>query len=227
MAPKDYRQLALAGLLFACDLALWHWSIRFTSVANATLFANFAPLFVTLGARVLFAENITPVFVAAMLVAFAGTTMVVGDSVRFSSTHLGGDFLGLATAVFYGGYMLSVKHLRRSLSTATIMFWSGLAACPVLLLAALLARENLAAQHLHGWSVLFALALLSQVGGQSLIAYAFAHLPASFSSLSLLLQPALAALLAWLILREPLSLLQAAGGAVILFGIAIARRANR
>ena len=225
--PKDFRQLALAGLLFAFDLSLWHWSIRFTSVANATLFANFAPLFVTLGARVLFGERITASFGAAMAVAFAGTAMVAGDSIRFSVRHLFGDILGIAAAIFYGGYMLSVKHLRRSFSTATIMFWSGLAACPALLLAAFLAQETLAAQHLHGWSVLLALALVSQVGGQSLIAYALAHLPASFSSLSLLLQPALAALLAWILLREPLGVLQAAGGAVILCGIALARSAGR
>jgi drug/metabolite transporter (DMT)-like permease len=223
----DYRSLMIAGLLFATDLALWHWSIKLTSVANATLFANFTPIFVTLGARVLFAEKITPVFIAGMVVAFAGTTMVASTSLRLSLEHLAGDFLGIAAAVFYGGYMLSVKHLRRSFSTATIMSWSGVSACPALLLAALVSREGLIPQHLQGWGVLVALALVSQVGGQSLIAYAFAHLPASFSSLSLLLQPAVAALLAWMILREPLGPLQAAGGAVILCGIWIASRARR
>ena len=87
--------------------------------------------------------------------------------------------------------------------------------------------ERLVPMHASGWIVLIALALISQVGGQSLIACAFAHLPASFSSLSLLLQPAVAALLAWIILAEPLSLFQAFGGAVILCGIAVAGRANR
>jgi drug/metabolite transporter (DMT)-like permease len=74
--------------------------------------------------------------------------------------------------------------------------------------------------------VLLALALLSHVGGQSLIAYALAHLPAAFSSVSLLLQPVAAALLAWLILSEALGLLQGLGGAVVLAGIAIARRGS-
>ena len=225
--PGEHRALIIAGLLFATDLALWHWSIRLTSVANATLFANFAPLFVTLGARILFAEKITLLFVAGMAAAFAGTSMVVGDSVRFSLEHLAGDFLGIAAALFYGGYLLGVKHLRRSFSTATIMSWSGLSACPTLLVAALLSGEGLLAQHLQGWIILLALALVSQVGGQSLIAYAFAHLPASFSSLSLLLQPAVAALLAWTLLDERLTSLQAVGGAVILSGIGIASRAGR
>lgn len=68
------------------------------------------------------------------------------------------------------------------------------------------------------------LALVSHVGGQGLIAYALAYLPAAFSSLTLLLQPAVAALLAWLLLGESLGAPQAAGGAIVLLGILVARR---
>ena len=38
----------LAGLAFAGDLAAWHLSILFTSVANATLEANLASVIVVL-----------------------------------------------------------------------------------------------------------------------------------------------------------------------------------
>lgn len=62
--------------------------------------------------------------------------------------------------------------------------------------------------------------------GQSLIAYAFAHLPASFSSMGLLLQPMIAALLAWGLLDESLQPMQALGGVVVLFGIVMARRSG-
>ena len=37
--------LTLAGLFFAVDLALWHWSTGFTSVPNSTLLVNLAPVF--------------------------------------------------------------------------------------------------------------------------------------------------------------------------------------
>ena len=37
---SDFLRLTAAGLFFAGDLAFWHWSIKFTSVANATLLAN-------------------------------------------------------------------------------------------------------------------------------------------------------------------------------------------
>lgn len=50
--------MLLAGAFFPADLAVWHWSIIYTSVANATLLANFAPIFVTLGAWALFASGV-------------------------------------------------------------------------------------------------------------------------------------------------------------------------
>src|SRR4051812_36580600 len=46
-ASTSWKLLLGAGLAFAGDLAFWHWSIRFTSVANATLLANLAAPFVT------------------------------------------------------------------------------------------------------------------------------------------------------------------------------------
>src|SRR3954469_11143137 len=44
----DWKRLGGAGLAFAGDLGFWHWSIRFTSVANSTLLANLAAPFVTI-----------------------------------------------------------------------------------------------------------------------------------------------------------------------------------
>jgi drug/metabolite transporter (DMT)-like permease len=217
----------LPGLLFAGDLALWHWSIRFTSVANATLLANLAPLVVTVAARVLFQERITPLFLAGMVLALAGAAMVVGQSVSLTGSHFTGDLLGLATALFYGGYMLSVKHARRRHPTVQVMIWTSLSACPVLVVVAAISGESLWPRDAAGWLGLLGLALVSQVGGQGLIAYALAHLPAAFSSVSLLLQPVVAALLAAVFLGEPLALLQGLGGTVVLAGIALAGRGGQ
>ncbi|ALG69791.1 membrane protein [Azospirillum thiophilum] len=223
----DYARLSLAGLCFAGDLAVWHTSIRYTSVANATLLANFAPLFVAPAAWFLFKERITGRFVVGMLMALAGAVVLMGQSFQLSPDHLFGDALGLLTAVFYAGYILSVGHLRAEFSTATIMTWSGVITAVVLLPLGLLDGEAMLPATVAGWLVLGGLALFSHAGGQSLIAYALAHLPASFSSVSLLLQPAAAAILAWILLDEPLGTLQAVGAAVILMGILLARRGSR
>jgi drug/metabolite transporter (DMT)-like permease len=77
-----------------------------------------------------------------------------------------------------------------------------------------------------GWWMLVGLALISHAAGQGLIAYALAHLPAAFSSVSLLSQPVMAALLAWVLLSEGLMPLQILGGLIVLAGIYLARRGS-
>src|ERR1051325_1149976 len=190
---REFLMIGLAGLCFVGDLSIWHWSLQFTTVANSTLLANCTPVFVTLGAWLFLAERITGVFVLGMALALAGATMLVRVSANLSPQHVLGDTLAVVAAVFYAGYLLTLKQLRRSFSTAAIMAWSGLVCCPGFLMVALLAGDTMLPATARGWQVLLALALLSHVGGQTLIAYAFGHLSASFSSVSLLLQPVVAA----------------------------------
>ncbi|MBI4324444.1 MAG: DMT family transporter [Chloroflexi bacterium] len=221
---SDYAQMAAAGFFFAGDLAFWHWSLQFTTVANSTLLLNCAPFLVTLGARLFLAEKVPFALILGMVMAVTGGGLLVGNSWQLAASHVLGDLLALATAVFYAAYLLMVKHLRRSFSTTSIMSWSGLVSCPILLVVAWLSGESVQAVTWAGWLILAALALVSHIGGQGFIAYALAHLPASFSSVSLLLQPVVAAALAWQLLHESLNALQIAGGIVILAGIAVAGR---
>lgn len=223
----EWGWLALAGACYAGDLATWHWSIKLTSVANSTLLANFAPVFVTPAAYLLFGERIRPAFLIGLVLAIAGAALLMSASLSLSTAHLLGDALALITALFYGGYMLVVSRLRSMFSTVTVMTWSTITTAVLLVPVAAGSGESLMATTAHGWVVLVGLALVGQVAGQSLIAYAFAHLPTSFSSVALLLQPAIAALLAWVILGEQLGPVQALGGAVVLAGIVIARRASQ
>jgi drug/metabolite transporter (DMT)-like permease len=219
---RDFLQLALAGLLFTGDLSIWHWSLQFTTVANSTLLTNITPIFVTIGAWFLFGDRITPSFVAGMALSIGGAALLVRSSVSLSPQNLLGDALSLVAAVFYAGYLLALKHLRKSFSTVTIMAWSGLASCTGFGIVAWLSGDKMTATTAGGWLVLVALALISHVSGQALITYGFGHLPASFSAVSLLWQPVVAAAVAWAVLGEQLHWLQGAGAVVVLAGIVVA-----
>ena len=221
-SARDFWGLAVAGLLFVADLALWHWSLQLTSVANSTLLTNSAPVFVAIGARFILGERLTPAFLMGMLLAVAGAVLLVGQSFQLTRQHLAGDGLSVFTALFYAGYLLSVKLLRRRYSIATILAWSGVVSAPGFAIVGWCSGERLVPVSGSGWWVLVLLALVCHVGGQCMIGYGLGHLAASFSAISLLWQPVVAAALAWAILGEPLGLLQIAGGSVILVGIAIA-----
>ncbi len=223
---KAGKWFALTGVLFALDMAFWHESLHHTTVANATLLTNAAPIFVTIAARFLFNERITKWFIAGMVLTMTGAFLLTGASLNTSKDHLYGDLIAIIAAIFYGGYMLSVKHLRRSVTTASLMARSGIFSTIALGIFALSLGETLVPGTWQGWLILLVLALTGQVLGQGLIAYGFAHLPASFSALSLLFQPLVAAVAAWILLKESMSGLQMLGGAIILGGIALAKKSG-
>lgn len=226
-APRvPFKLLVISGLFFAGDLGIWHISLKLTSVANSTLLVNMAPIFVTLGAWLMFRQRVTAVFLTGMAVALAGASLLVQASFSLSAAKLAGDGLALLAAVSYAGYILSVKELRNTSSTATIMALSGIFTCIALLPVTLTMEGKWMPASAHGWLVVLGLALICQLGGQSLITYAMAHLPAAFSSVSLLVQPVAAALLAWWLLHEPVGAIQAAGGVAVLAGIYVARRGS-
>jgi len=214
----------IAGVAFAGDLAFWHLSIVYTTVANATLLANFAPVFVTLGGWLLFRQRVTGLFLLALVIALGGATLLVSPSFGAGGQRLAGDAFGAVTAIFYGAYMLAIWRSRATGGTASVMAISSAMSAVLLLPLALAWMGGLFPQSGRGWMVLIGLALLPQVVGQSLIAYAMAHLPASLSALSLLVQPVFAAMYAWLILGENMGAMQMAGGVIVLTGIYLARR---
>lgn len=221
---KADRAVLLAGLFFACDLGAWHLSIAWTSVANATLEANFAPVFVTLGAWLLWRQRPSGLFVLALALTLAGAVLLIAPNMRLGGQALEGDALGVLTAVFYAGYMLSLKSATLRQSTARIMAVSTTVSAMALAPYALATADVFLPQDMAGWLVLIVLAIIPHVAGQSLIAYGFARLPAGLSSLVLLLQAVLSSLFAWLLLGEAMSAVQMAGAVIVLAGIYLARK---
>ena len=221
---SDYALLVLPGVFLAVDLGAWHLSLTMTSVANATLLANLAPVFVTLASWVLFRSRVSPLFLAGLVTAVAGVVVLKGGPAALGGGDLAGDSIAIVAAMFYAGYILAIGRLRSRFSTNRIMIWSTASAAVCILPMTLLAEPSLLPPSAFGWAMLLGLALVSHAGGQVAITYALAYLPPAFSSLTLLLQPVVAAMLAWGLLSEPVGLLQAIGGTVVLIGILIARR---
>src|SRR3972149_5354149 len=165
-------------------------------------------------------------FLIGLAIAIAGMASLIGGDFGLSAKALTGDALGVVTVMFYAAYQLTVTRLRAGVATSTLMAWSGLVTAIVLLPIALVSGEQMLPVTAGGWVKLAGLALISQAAGQSLIAYAMAHLPATFSSVVLLFQPVMAAVFAWVLLGESMSWLQIAGGITVLIGIGMVHRAE-
>jgi drug/metabolite transporter (DMT)-like permease len=91
----------------------------------------------------------------------------------------------------------------------------------------LILRVPLAVTDRRTWLALLGLGLVSQLGGYLALTYALGHLPATITSVSLLSQGPLTAVLAALLLGEALSIYQIVGGALVLVGIGLANRMGK
>ncbi|MGD2148863.1 MAG: DMT family transporter [Anaerolineae bacterium] len=78
-----------------------------------------------------------------------------------------------------------------------------------------------------GWSVIIALAIGPTLGGFGLYTVSLTVLPASTANLIVTLEPAITAVLAYVLLGERLTAMQIVGGAIILIGVFILRLGDR
>jgi drug/metabolite transporter (DMT)-like permease len=228
-----YMWLWLPGLVFAGDFWAWHWSFEHTSVANSTLLANTAILWVTLFAWFVWKEKLTRLFVTGAGAAFAGMAMLMLSSTTREPSTAGnpifGDFLALLTALFYASYQLCMKRFRQDHSAPLLMFWASAVAALILFPLAWFHSDPFWPSGGKIWGALIGLGVLSHACGQGLIAYGFGGLPASLATVTLLIQPVATAFLGVWILDQPLVPMQMLGAAVVIGGLffAIRGQANR
>ncbi len=222
------RFALMAGLAFACDLGFWHYSIHFTSVANATVLTNLTPVVVTAAAWIFLGQRPAKLFVAAVALAVAGAwIMAIGRGANAPGANPPlGDALALTTAFWYALYFLAISAARRSVGATRVMFWSSLVSAPLLLIAAIAMGEKVFPATTLGWSAVIGLGIM-HVAGQGSIAWALGRLPAATASVVVLIQPVVAAILGWLLFAEALGPLQALGGAIALFGVVLSQAASR
>lgn len=221
---RGWVGIHVAAFFLAFDLIVWHWSLKLIEVGIATLLGNTAPIWVALAGFVLFKERFSPRFLIGLGVALGGVVLLVLGGDRALAV---GDWLGLLLATLgaigYAGYLRGVKAARSTVGLAQVMFWTSAFTAMWLLPAALLTEDKVVPQTLHGWLAVAGLAFVSQTIGQGLISWALGHLPAAFSSVSLLLNPVASGLFAWMILGESLTVAQIGGGLAVLAGIFVAR----
>lgn len=222
-ASLDRRQwglMILAGLFFAADLATWHSGIHHTKVANATTFGNATALILPLWGMLILRQPLYRPQLLALLLALVGGGILMGGSYELSPRYLRGDLLCLLAAFLYAGYLLSVQDVRRRVDNWSILAVSSLSGVAPLLLLSLMSGEKVMPDD---WTPLIALALSSQLMGQGLLTYAVGWFSPLVLGLSLMIQPAVSAMLGWLLFHEAMRLIDVAGMAAVMAALILVR----
>jgi drug/metabolite transporter (DMT)-like permease len=215
--------LLLAVGIFACGYQLtWAWSLTQTDIAISTLLHNLVPLFTTLGGWLLFGQRFDSRFLSGMVIAIGGASAIGLTDLQVGAGKVEGDLSALLSAIFYGGYLLSIEQLQTKLTTTIIVLWcSGLGSLftlPILLLT----HDALFPYSWNGWLAVICLAAIGQLLGQGLMTYSLNKLSSGFVALSHLSEVILSGILAWLFFSEQLSLFDWGAIIVVLVGLYLA-----
>ena len=216
----------LGGAFFGLDLALYNTAVMMTTAAEATLFGNNAPIFVGLGTWLLFRRRPRRTFWIGLALASVGAAavMIAGLSGQESRGSLVGNFLALAASTLFAAYLLTTEHVRGALDTLSFSTLAVAGSVLTLLIVCLAFGMPLGGFSRSTWMSLLALGLVSQLAAYFALVHALGHLPATVTSVGLLAQLPLTALLAVPFLGEPLRAIQAFGAALVLAGIYIVTR---
>ena len=219
---KTILYAAFASLAFTTDLTLWHFSMDITSVSNATIIVNSAPIFVAILSFIFFKERLTRGFLLSFLVTYIGIVGLIYFSNNYVNGKLLGDILCLIAAFFYGVYLLVIARLGKE-NSLNIIFYTTFFCCLFSIIPMMIEGGNLIPSSSFEWLNLILMAFLCQFGGQYFITHAIGKISASGASIGLLMQPLTATILAAIIFSEILTSLQIVFALISLFGIYLAR----
>ena len=221
---KNIFILALPGIFLGIDHAAWHHGIMLTSVANATLFACMAPVFVVLYGWFFFSRKVSLQFIICLILVIIGSFILFYDSLEFSKTKVFGDLWSLFAGACYAGYLLFTGIIRDGkLNSFVILFYASFFSALIILVIFLFTEEKFFPQTVNGILVIFGISIISQIIGIGSITWALGKVKTSLASLTLMSEPLTAAILGIFLLGELLSIMQILGGIVILVGILIAQ----
>jgi drug/metabolite transporter (DMT)-like permease len=217
----------LMGLLgYGIQSTMYFLALERIDASLSALLLYAYPAMVTGMAILLGRERSTPPLIAALVIATAGTILLLGDGLGGDADTVG-VLLGLGSAIGYTGYILAGDTLVASL--------------PPLLLAALVTSGG--AMAFGAWGVAtmsfrfgldvtaFAAIVMCAIVGTVIsvgtLLAGIERIGASMASVLSTIEPATTVLLAVVFLDERASVLQLAGGVLLLAAIVLCNRARR
>ena len=224
---RDLYVGVASGVALGAHFGFWISSLDHTSVAASVVLVSTQPVFVAILAYLLFGERTSPLSFAGILATLVGTAVIASDD-SVGSAALLGNALALVGAVTVAIYVLIGRSSRTGgigVLPYSVVVYS--AAALALLPVALLFEVRLWGYSGETWLWLWAITLGPQIMGHTVFNWALRYVEASLISGTILAEPVVSALLAWLILSEKPGVATIVGGAVVLSGLFLLLRGRR
>jgi drug/metabolite transporter (DMT)-like permease len=236
---NDLPRLAVFGCVGVALVQLFYFlSIHRLAIAIALLIQYLGPLLVAIYARTFGHEHVRRRIWAALGLSLTGLTLMVQLWNGLALDGLGVVY-ALISAVAYAAYLLLAEREVARRDTVSLLAWGFFFATlfwtvvqpwwsfPARAVARTVSLQGaLAGVHVPVWALVLWVVVLGTVVPFGLIVAALRHVTATRVGVAAMLEPVVAAIVAWAWLRESLSAPQLAGAAVVLCAIGLAQTAR-
>jgi drug/metabolite transporter (DMT)-like permease len=221
ISKREYVILALSGLFLGLHFLFWIGSLKYTSVASSMIIISLEPIFVMIGAYMLFRERTSLKGALCTAIAIVGAALVAWGDIGVSGSALFGDALSLLGTIAVSGYMLAGQSLRGSMPSFHYNFIVFIIASLIQCVYNLFARIQMVDYSLHEWLLFLLLAIIPTVFGHLLFNWLLKYVNAAVISMSILGEPVGAMILAYFLLGEHTTASQIAGGVLCIVGVSL------
>ncbi|MFZ3590590.1 DMT family transporter [Bacillus sp. DJP31] len=221
IGKRDWIFSTIAGIFLALHFVLWFESLRFTSVASSVVLVTMQPLFAFLGTYLFFKEKLTVSAILSGLLAVVGSLIISWGDFRISGLALWGDILALIACILVTIYLLFGQNVRSRLSLVTYTFIVYLVSAVTLFIYVLISGDPFIPYEQEQWMYFILLAIFPTLLGHTMFNFALRWVSTSIISVTILIEPIGASILAYYILSESILFHQIIGGIVVILGICL------
>lgn len=225
MSRAAFKLPVIAGVFLAVHFATWISSLDYTSVASSVVLVSTTPIFVALTLTLVWRQKMPSAVWTGIVLGLVGTALIGGAD--FGGSSLKGDVLALAGGAAAAGYVLAGRRARQDLGILEYAVVTYGVAAVLLAPACVLLDAPFAGYDARTWWAIAGLIAGPQLLGHTMINFALAEIDATTVSMSVMAEPVVATILAFVLFSETPSALVYPGGVLILAGIYLVTRATR
>lgn len=221
ISRADLPPLLLLGAVgLAANQGFYYLSLTMVSVGYSLLLQYLAPVHLMIYGVLSKTERITGGKLMAAFTALCGCAlMVLGQEGGIARVSLAGTLCAIASGLCFAFYTAYGKHVLRRRDPRAMIAYAFLIAGTVWLTIRPPWRIDWASIDLSMWLFFIYLATVATILPFGLYSASLRYLEASRSSLTSMLEPVVAASIAWVWLGEEMEPMQIAGGAAVIGGI--------
>jgi drug/metabolite transporter (DMT)-like permease len=228
IARSDLRLIALAAVVLWVNQLCFVFALDLTAASTVGILLGAIPVCTGLFGLALGTERASRRFWTASAISFAGVSLVAVGAAGEVSASVTGIVLGIATAATWAAYSVAFAPLTKTYSVTRLS--AVVLPCTWVLIALAGIPQTRDQDWSLGWEI-WGLLLFATIGPLVLTNVlwfrSIRRIGANRATLIANLEPFVAAVLAVVLLSEPLGVLQVLGGVLIAAGIVVSRRARQ